>query len=298
MVDEASYDFQTIEFGIFLQEGEENFPFLIPADYALKEIFSEMLTQTMSDWIDCGESSKLYDPSENYASNERLEIALSHDLASVIKAFYDLDNITTDTSKIRYIAKLFFYFCIFRRRDGTKLIAIKKAVQFKGLAKQKMARFLNDSLQYVEDTFFKIDKEFDFIITSDKVLILHPKSFESFANLDEIILQKATENTARIGETLSFIDVSRIEEYTKTHKRAARLIASIIYRSDLINTSEELFRAHCERCGVEIEMINGKISPAERNEIGFLNVLDRRRYAIQLVEGVVEKYEAPSRHSV
>lgn len=292
---------RSIEFGIILREGEKLSYYLIPTDITLKAEFHRMLEQTLSSWQEGGEVAREYDPAEVYPSRAQLELPRDSLLLGNLSELYNAENISIEASRIRELPKLFAYFCIFRTgnaQNGEKVLAIRKAVQFKGLAKQRLVRWFDDSLHYVEDKFFKLDKEFDVVITPTRVLILNPKSFESIARLDDIILETAGENLVRMGTHVPFIELSGLTEYAKTHKRAARLIASIAARGDLAATSERLFEEQCTRYGVTLVCNDGRFCPAEKHELAFLNVLDRRRYAVSLIEDVHEKYEAASRHGV
>ena len=292
---------RSIEFGIILKEGREFSYYLIPTDSTLKAEFQEMLEETQLQWQKCEEMAREYDPAEIYPSRARLELPSDSFLLGNLSELYNAENIPIEASRIQELPKLFAYFCIFRFGDvqnREKILAIRKAVQFKGLAKQRLVQWFDDSLHYVEDKFFKLDKEFDIVVTPTRVMILKPKSFESIARLDDVILETAGENLVRMSACVPYIEVSELTEYAKAHKRAARLIASIVARGDLVNTSERLFKEQCARCGVPLVCNNGKVYPAEKAELAFLNVLDRRRYTVSLIEDTHEKYEATSRHGV
>jgi hypothetical protein len=145
---------------------------------------------------------------------------------------------------------------------------------------------------------FKLDYDFDYIITNEKIFIHRVSGFESITRLNDVILERAQQNTVSLGVRLPWIDIGQLGEYTRTHMRAARLIASIVSRENLESISIELLRDECRNDGVVLEEINGKISPAEKSEFGFLNVLDRRRYHMMLIPDVDEIYEAPTRHGI
>jgi hypothetical protein len=76
-----------------------------------------------------------------------------------------------------------------------------------------------------------------------------------------------------------------------------RLVAAIKSRPDLVNISKRCLRSECRQAGLKIEQKDGKLVPAEGSEMGFLMLLDRRRYTVTLIERTPETYEAPSRHS-
>jgi hypothetical protein len=61
----------------------------------------------------------------------------------------------------------------------------RRASQFKGFlsGQNRLIRWLDDSLKTIDFNIFRLDRVFDFILTSDKIFILHPASFEFIADL-------------------------------------------------------------------------------------------------------------------
>ncbi|MDO9035795.1 MAG: DUF4868 domain-containing protein [Methanoregula sp.] len=287
-----------IEFGICLKNGTNNQYYLIPTDAHFKELLFHMLTKTYTTWKETAETATVYNPAEKYPPVGRLSLPLDDPMVEKIKQFYDLKNITTDSTKIKNIANLSAYFCIYRTEEGKKIIAVRRAFQFKVASHQKYIFLTDDTLKCVDTKLFKIDNDFDFIITEDEIYIFRITGFEYFAHLEEVILEKARENTIRLGEKLTYINIDRLKTYTSKHPRAARLIASIVARDGLEQTDEKHLRSQCKDKAVEIETIDGKLSPLKANENKFLHVLDRRRYTIRLVKHKKEIYEAGSRDQV
>jgi hypothetical protein len=145
---------------------------------------------------------------------------------------------------------------------------------------------------------FKIDNDFDFIITEDEIYIFRINGFEKFAHLEEIILEKASESTERLGMIIPFLNIERLKKYASKHPSGARLIASIMARDDLAQTDERFLKAQCKDKGVVIELIDGKIAPSRANESKLLHLLDRRMFTIRLVKNKKETYQAGSRELV
>lgn len=288
----------SVEFGICLREKDAVRYYLIPTDEGLKELLKQMLGKTIDAWERAAEAPSDYNPAQRYHSVNRLKIATNNDWVTNLKDFYNLENITTDSGQITNLQKIFAYFCIFRTKDRTKIVAVRRASQFKLVSKQKFVSFLDDTLSYVDKKLFKIDNDFDFIITSAEILIYRVTGFERFADLEEVILQKAEENTVKLGEKLPFIDIAQLKIYNSGHIRAARLIASILSRPDLQEIDVKMLKRQCRDKNVKLEEINGKITPREEHEFAFLHVLDRRRYSITLIPRRKEIYEASSRDQV
>jgi hypothetical protein len=68
-------------------------------------------------------------------------------------------------------------------------------------------------------------------------------------------------------------------------------------RDDLAGTSFEKLKRSCRKNGIAFTVENGKIKPEDGSEIDFLELLDRRRYGVDLA-GEQELYVAPNRRAV
>ena len=64
---------------------------------------------------------------------------------------------------------------------------------------------------------------------------------------------------------------------------------------DLAQTSQTCLEEACAEAAVTLVPVRGKIAPAAGDELKFLSVLDRRRYATTLIDSVAEVYEAANR---
>jgi hypothetical protein len=287
-----------IEFGVRLKYEDDFQNFLVPTADPLKQHFHQMLANTLASCPDDAANIEFYDPAQTYSGEVCLQLSLDSPLMATTQIFFAMENIPLDATKIEENENIFAYFCIFRHRDGTKTIGIRKATQFKGVTNQKLITLCDDTLEFVRGQLFKLDYDFDYIITSEKIFIHRVSGFESITRLNDVILERAQQNTVSLGQRLPWIDIEQLGEYTRTHMRAARLIASIVSRENLESISIELLRNECGNDGVILEEINGKISPAEKSEFGFLNVLDRRRYHMMLIPDIDEIYEAPTRHGI
>lgn len=289
---------QNIEFGICLKNGTEYQYYLIPTDARFKDLLFHMLNKTYQNWKEVAEEAAVYNPANKYSSVERLILPITNTIVERIRRFYQLRNITTDARQISHIDRLFAYFCIYRTTDGKKIIAVRRAYQFKVASQQKYLSWIDDTLHYYDKKLFKIDNDFDFIITEDEIYIFRINGFEKFAHLEEIILEKASENTERLGTKITFLNIERLKKYASKHPRGARLIASIMARDDLEQTDERHLRAQCKDKGIGIETIDGKIAPLRANESKLLQLLDRRIYTLRIVKNKKETYQAGSRDLV
>jgi len=153
-------------------------------------------------------------------------------------------------------------------------------------------------LKLIEGKVFKLDNDFDLLIDNTNIFILRPKGFESIGELEEALLAAVPQNIQNIQKELDFIDFSTIQEYAIEHPRAANYIASIHSQGEMNDIDKNLLKNFCNKTGVEINEVNGKIIVDEKHIMGFLKVLDRRRYGVELVRGLPETYDASSRSKV
>jgi len=301
MVDLAH--FRTTEFGVCLDAAANDANVLVPVDAGVQEALREMAIAT-AERIGCfarNAALPTYEPAEKYAATEALKCPIDDDFeASAPVALFRTTNLPTSQAALEDPAAIAFYFARFRDHQGRQLIAIKRAGQFKGMlkAKGRLIRWLDDTMQVVEDDVFKLDPDFDYLVTDNEMYILRPSAFEFTVELDATILAKAKENAESLHATVTFIDFAGIAEYVGAHKRAARLVAALKKRIDLSDTDQRLLKKECKATGVTLESRNGRIAPAEGYEYEFLMLLDRRRYAVTLIPDAPETYEAASRRQM
>ena len=116
--------------------------------------------------------------------------------------------------------------------------------------------------------------------------------------LQEAILEAVPKNIEAIKSELDYVAFDRIEEYAGKHPRAARYLASIVANGENKNVDKSLLKRLCEQTGVGVAESNGKVTIEDGHEMGFLEVLDRRRYEVSLVKEKPEQYRAASRRKL
>lgn len=292
-------DISSVEFGVCIDTDEGTEHKLVPINNNVKQALKDMLSSTVTQLSGEGSLSDInvYEPSEKYASKELVRTPLTDEMNSSLKGIYDATNIPTDPTSLANPEIIVYYFAIFHDNQGNKLLAIKRALQFRGIVKAGniILRMIDETLDIVEDNVFKLDKDFDYFICDDAIYILRPSAFEYTADIELYVLQKASDNALDLATTISFLDCENLSKYVKGHKRAARLLASVRTRSDLDKTSPKKLKKACKDNDIELVTKNGKIAPAPGHEMGFLQMLDRRRYTLSLTDDGNELYEATGR---
>jgi hypothetical protein len=291
-----------IEFGVGMDEIEGSSFCAMQVDgdaqIALRDIALDTWQATQELEQEIGNITRMYDPSEKYASSEYVYLPLDDALAIQMRELHQANNLPIDMNALRDPSKVFCYFARMVDGEGQRLTALRRASQFKGTLKSRFIGIIDDSLKLVREPVFRLDNSFDLLIDNDNIHILRPNGFEIVGQLKEAILSAVPRNIELLQEDLSFVDFTIIQDYAKSHIRAARHIASIRYQSETKNINQSALKQYCAENGVEILESNGKIMIQEDQALDFLEVLDRRRYQLVLIDGSPERFRAPSRQKV
>lgn len=289
---------KSIEFGVCLDsEGGEIYR-QIPVDAEVKGALKEILDTTREALGLKDGGLEAFEPAQKYSATERLVAELDSPFMKKIKAIYLAENLQVNAQSMKETDSLAFYFAIFQDSKDEKLLAVRRAMQFKGVlkARNRLISLIDDTLQLVGDDVFKLDNDFDYLVFDGQVCIYRPSGFEYTAGIENEIAAKALEMTAEVAKSIPCVDFTDLTKYVSKHRRAARLIASLRARDDLHLTSSTKLKKGCKQNGIEFTTSKGKIFPADGFELAFLELLDRRRYNVSLIDEQDEFYVAGSRH--
>jgi hypothetical protein len=290
------HQIQTAEFGVCLETAEGESYRLMPCVADVQTVLIEMLATTWGAIFEGEDQLEEFSPAEKYSATQQLWIDLPSDLVTKHREAYEAENLPVDTHALNDVNQIVSYFGIFRDVDGNKLMAFRRATQFKGVLQKKLIRFTDDALRIIEDNVFKLDTDFDFFICDGNIYIWRPSGFMFTSAMDTQIAACAAENVDYIAEEITCVDFDALKKYVSGHKLAMRLVAAIKSRNDLGNISKKRLKAECKDAGLKISENGDRLAPVEGSEMGFLMLLDRRRYTVTLIEKHPETYEAPSRH--
>jgi hypothetical protein len=283
------------EFGIG-RDNQSDSPFTaIPVDNAVQMVLRDMAQATDVMMRENTTKPALYEPSEKYESSEYLYLPLADELAAEIKFLHEAINLDIDANALLDHKNIFCYFARFKDMQGRSLTAFRKATYFKGILKGRLIHIFDDSLKFVEDNIFKLDNDFDFLVDSENIYILKPSSFEFAGKLKNAILAAVSKNIKIIKEKLPFVDFENIAAYAEKHSRAARYLASIIMKEETTNIDKDLLLNYCQDMKVVVTKKRGRLIINSGSEMDFLEVLDRRRFGVELIRGQQEKFRAGSR---
>ena len=282
------------EFGIGRNTGGSTGFGKVAVDKNVSLVLSSMAQQTLKQLNDDNDYPPEYEPAEKYCSTEYLTVNSSSSFGALIRNLHEAENLPDDNTGLSRPESIVCYFARFVDDNGRRLTAVKRAIQFKGVLKRKLVRFIDNTLEIVEDDVFKLDSDFDVLLDSASTHIWRPSAFESLGQLNQAILDAAPNNIKEIAGDLPFIDFTEIAEYAKSRPRAARYIASIRSQS-LQGIDQMALVTLCKDTGVDIQDVNGYVTVSTGNEMAFLEILDRRLYKLELLPNQPERFRAASR---
>lgn len=288
------------EFGVGRDDGNGQTFVTVPVDADVQKALREIVSATWDAMQKDTDDPPRYEPSEKHGSTEYLFLPLDDDLASTVRELHEAVNLDIDANVLADPSDVFCYFARLADNKRRRLTALRRATQFKGVLKSKgrLVRMLDDSLRIIEDTVFKLDSDFDLLVDSANVHVLRPSGFEFAGKLEQAILDAVPENIEAIRKDLTFVEFAGIEEYARKHPRAARYLASIRGQEETKDIDKAALKSHCKRTRVEVSESKGKVTVSAGHEMGFLEVLDRRRYEMELVKGQPERFKAGSRRKI
>jgi hypothetical protein len=286
------------EFGVGRDDGNGQTYVAVPVDADVQTALREMVQATWDAIENEGDEPARYEASEKHAAMEYLYLPIDDDLASAFRQLHTAANLPVDSHALDDPTAVFCYFARLTDEKGRRLTALRRATHFKGVLRSRLIRLFTDALKLIEDQVFKLDSDFDLLIDAKNVHILRPRSSEFAGKLKQAILDAVPENIKAIRNDLAFVDFESIEAYACTHSLAARYLASIRAQEGTKNIDKAALKKLCKSTGVEVTESNGKMTVVDGHEMGFLEVLDRRRYELELVKGQPERFRAPSRRKL
>ena len=283
------------EFGVGRDDDGATVFSVVPVAAGVQSALLSMAQATMDKMTGAEEDPAEYDPAEKHGSTEYLVVPAGGTLdAAAIRGLHDAENLPIDGARLSDPETVFCYFARFTDEQDRRLTAIRRAAQFKGVLRSQLLRFDDDTLRIMEDDVFKLDNDFDLLLDSACTHIWRPSAFEFLGGLRQQILDAVPDNVNAIASNLPFVDLSTIGNYANSRPRAARYLASI-RSQELQGMDQQALMALCDSTGVVIQQVNGRITVNSGHEMGFLEVLDRRRYRLELVPDQPERFRAPSR---
>jgi hypothetical protein len=288
-----------VEFGVVRVLREvEDFK-LVPTGPEVQNCLIDMLRSTEAALRpETGDFSDLdrYELSQKYESRAALTFSLAAGYTPWIANLVAAQSIATDPYGLASPERVIRYFARFLIDHGQKILAVRRASQFKSVlkARNRLVRYVDQTLLLIEEDVFRLDQDFDYLVFDGVIYILRPEGFAHA--IDELLIQASARQTAlALVNRLNFVDFGEIARLAADHPRVARLVIALNMRDDLGSTSQACLERECADSGVVLVPSHGKIAPAPGQELDFLEQLDRRRFASTLIPNVKEVYVASNR---
>lgn len=291
---------ETIEFGIGREAGDARAFRIVPVDGDLKAALTEMARETFRQMALADPNPPRFDPAEEQSSRAYQQLPLQDDLAASLREVFATDNFDFDRSFGDDLTDVFCYFARFTSEDGSRLLCLRRAAQFKAMrTKQGRIAFLeslgaSDTLSLFPDQLFQLNDDFDVAIDNETVHIINPKSLKVLAQIDNKSMAAVAANMKHIRDACPYVRWDTIEAYASTKARVAALIASIRSAGHAENISKSRLVEACLRAGIPV-LDDGKVAVPDNHVQEFLEILNRRRYEVDLVETDHELYVASAR---
>lgn len=288
---------QVTEFGVGLCNKSSYDFFQVPVDKNVQSVLHEMVVATWQAMQRSSSELKKYSPAEKHKSTEYLYLESINILCKKLVNLHECNNLVTNTSVVSDPSQISCYFVRLIDKSENRITAMRRASQFKANIKKKLIRLFQDSLEIAEDKFFRLDNDFDILIDAENIHIWRPTAFELLGGLQQAILDAVPENIETIKKHLTFVEFRSIEDYAKKHPRAAKYLASI-REQKLSGITHATLEECCRKTNIKISINGNQIKIDEKNIMGFLEVLDRRRYQIDLVPNNPERFRASGREKL
>lgn len=289
----------TVEFGVGRRISDDKSPspvyVSITADDDVQRALSTMAMDTWKEMERIAGDPEVYDPAEEPSGRDHLILPLTDPLAIPFRDLYEARSFNPDNAALDEPGQVFSYYAQFTDSNGDRLLAQRRADQFKGQLKKKLVAFRGDSLRLVTESIFQLNTDFDVLIDADYVHIVNPASFKSLGGIDEAIKQSVAGNARQLSLEFPEVNWARIENHALSHPRSASLLASIRIKGHAENIDIDSFLESCAHEQVAVSCPNGTIEVPVDHIQDFLEVLDRRRYGVNYT-GQQERYRATRRH--
>jgi hypothetical protein len=289
----------SVNFGIALRNS--GYLYFVPTDAGLKGALKEMIVVTAAALNAAQGEWQAYDISEDYGQRRRVYCNRDNEYMAVFSTIFDAGTLDDLTNLPDHANDIEYYFAEITDIQNRRMVGVRKATQFKGTvkAKNRLVRMINDTLSIIEDSVFKLDNEFDLLITDGHVYILNDAKMQQLGDITSRVAATAKDKIQSIEDTITFLDLSRVKEKIEKHPRVARYAASIAQNPLIANFQRAKIEALALQHGIVFkELDTGKLQCRVQDEARLMELLDARRYHLDLADDGGDPYRATGRQKV
>lgn len=289
----------SVNFGIALRNS--GYLYFVPTDAGLKGALKEMIAVTAAALNAVQGEWQAYDISEDYGQRRRVYCNRDNEYMAVFSTIFDAGALDDLTNLPDHANDIEYYFAEITDSQNRRMVGVRKATQFKGTvkAKSRLVRMINDTLSIIEDSVFKLDNEFDLLITDGHVYILNDAKMQQLGDITSRVAATAKDKIQSIEDTITFLDLSRVKEKIEKHPRVARYAASIAQNPLIANFQRAKIETLALQHGIVFkELDTGKLQCRVQDEARLMELLDARRYHLDLADNGGDPYRATGRQKV
>jgi hypothetical protein len=275
--------------------------YFIPSDVGTKTALKSIYSDTVTAFEGVATAWEVYDISEDYGDKRRIFCPRASEYMAELSAIFQTGGLTDLTNLDDHVNEIEYYFGEFTDAQGRKAVGIRKAAQLKATlsARNRLVRLVNDTVVIVEENVLRLDPFFDVIVTDVNVFILNPRSVEVVAKITEHVAATATAKVQVIQNSVTFLDLSRIQATIGRHPQMARQAASIASNPNLANFQRAKVEESAAQHGVVFKILaDGRLQCRVQDHAKLLEILDARRYHLDLAGDGGDPYRATGRQKV
>jgi len=290
-------DIQSVDFCASLKRGNR---FFIPTDGGVQNALKSILRDTLNAFEAIEGEWQLHDISEDYGERRRVYAPRNLPLFEAMSQIFDSGALPELADLQNHLAELDYYFAKFVDNNGNVLVGVKKARTAKAIlgAQHKLVRLIDNTLVLIEERVLRLDRQFDVLISDDHVFVLEPRSMEQVAGIVERVAASAAAKVQEIHDAVPFLDLSRIKDKIAGHPKLARIAHSVASRPDLKLMQRGVIEELALAQGIRFKEVDGRLLCNVSDEAKLMEVLDARRYHLDLTATGAVPYRATARQAV
>lgn len=274
--------------------------FFVPTDDGVQNALQAILRETISAFEVLEGDWQQHDVSEDYGERRRVYALRSDPLFQTVSDIFDSGALAELPDLHNHLSELDYYFARFTDHTGRVIVGVKKARTAKAIlgAQNKLIRLVDNTLQLIEERVLRLDRTFDALITVDHVFILEPRAMEHIAQIVERVAASAATKVQVIHDTVTFLDLSRVRDKIARHPRLARIAHSVASNPNLGLIQRAAIEELAKAQGLRFKEVGGRLLCNVADEAKLLEILDSRRYHLDLTATGTIPYRATARQLV
>lgn len=290
-------DIAAVDFCATLKHGGR---FFIPTDGGVQNALKAILRDTVAGFDAIEGDWELHDISEDYGERRRVYAPRNLPLFETMAEIFDSGALPELPDLQNHLAELDYYFAKFVDSEGRTMVGVKKARTAKATlgAQNKLVRLIDNTLVLIEERVLRLDRQFDVLISTDNVFIFEPRATEQVAEIVERVAASASARIQEIHDAVTFLDLSRIKTKIARHPKLARIAHSIANNPNLHGIQRAAIESLAAAQGIRFKEVDGRLLCNVTDEAKLMEVLDARRYHLDLTAAGPVPYRATARQVV